>query len=116
MRKIVALCLVTVVALLSVGCTMTSKAADFNGLKTFDGKTPTHVSTTNVALHFLFKDPVAGNATLEQTVRDFTKEVKGTGAGQVRIVQSNTHYMWYILPPVTFFVQPVITNVAGDSH
>ena len=104
------------VCLVASGCTMTSRATNYNGVKDFDGNKVTHVNTTNVAVHLLFKDPIWGNATLQQTMSDFTKEAKAGGASQVRVVQSDTTTYWWILPPISFIIHPVVGNVAGDSR
>ena len=109
-------CLLAVMVLIS-GCGSTGKAANFNGLSTPDGKAIAHLSTTNIALHALFgsSTALAGDATLEKTMDDFTAQAKAEGASKVRIVQSSKKAMWYILPPFSFFVTPVITNVAGEA-
>jgi len=99
------------------GCSSTAKATNFNGLSTPDGQAIAHLSTTNIALHALFGSakPLAGNATLEKTVEDFTAQAKEEGASKVRIVQSSKTALWFIFPPVSFFVTPVISNVAGEA-
>jgi hypothetical protein len=38
--------------------------------------------------------PFRGDATLEGTVRNFTKEAKEEGAARVRIVQSDETILW----------------------
>ena len=113
MRGLCALLLATVV-LMAAGCSFTSKAAQFNGLTDFEGKKVTHVNTTNLAVHLLFKQPVWGNATLEQTVSDLTDEAKAGGASEVRLVQSGTTTYWWVFPPLSFVVHPVIGNAAAD--
>ena len=99
---------------LGAGCSMTTKATDFNGLSTPDGAA-THVSTTNIAVHVLFSRPVWGDATLPTTVSDYTNAVKQSDAGKVRIVQSNVTTYWWVLPPFSFVIHPVVSNVAGDA-
>jgi hypothetical protein len=96
------------------GCSMTSEATDFSGVTTPDG-TASHVSTTNIAVHVLFTKPVLGDATLHRTVSDHTMAAKAAGARQVRIVQSRVCTYWWILPPISFVIQPVVTNVASDA-
>lgn len=116
MKKAFAILTALVVVTLTVatGCSMTSTATEFNGLTTPDGAV-THVSTTNVAVHFLFSEPVIGDATLHQTVSDHTEAAKAEGAKSVRIVQSSVSTLWYIFPPITFIIHPVISNVASDA-
>lgn len=98
------------------GCSSTTVAKDWNGLSSPDGNTLGHLSTSNVAVHLIFgKKPKWGNASLEQTVSDFTAEAKAQGASKVRIVQSSKRAWWFIFPPITFFVTPVTSNVAGEA-
>jgi len=110
----VALLLLASVVCLAAGCSMTSKATDFNGLVTPDG-TATHLNTTNIAVNLLFTKPVVGDATIHQTVADCTSEAKSLGASRIRLVQSHSTVYWWILPPISFVVHPVVTNVAGDA-
>ncbi len=104
-----------VFALAAAGCSMTSKATNFNGLKDFDGNEVEHLNTTNIALNGLFVYPLLGNASLEETVACHTQEAKEAGALKVRLVQSDSSTYWWILPPISFFIQPVVTTVAGDA-
>jgi hypothetical protein len=107
------LALLVILALFS-GCSTTTVAKNFNGLDTPAGKA-VHVSTSNIALHLLMTKPLAGDASLEKTVADFTAEAKKEGASKVRIVQSNCTKLWFLLPPITFVITPVLSNVAGDA-
>lgn len=97
-------------------CTSTTVAKDFNGLSTADGQPIGHLSTSNIAVHFLFGiKPIWGNASLEQTVSDFTGAAKSHNASKVNIVQSSQQKWWFIFPPISFFVTPVTSNVAGEA-
>ncbi|MFH2002519.1 MAG: hypothetical protein ABIK28_22795 [Planctomycetota bacterium] len=100
---------------LATGCSFSTTAKNFNGLKDMNGKEAAHISTTNYAMNFLFLWPVFGDASLENTVSDFTKAAKEEGAEEVRIVQSDSMTYWFIFPPLSFFIHPVVTNVAGDA-
>lgn len=99
----------------AAGCSMTSSAKDFSGLSTPDGQAIAHVNTTNYAIHLLIKDPLVGNASLERTVAEMTAQAKRMGAGKVRVVTSRSSTLWYILPPFSFVIHPVITSVAADA-
>ena len=97
------------------GCATTKHAKDFNGLSTPDGDAY-HLNTSKYALHFLFGIfPLIGDASIEQTVVDFTAAAKEDGASKVRIVQSDKTNWWFIFPPFTFLLTPVSSNVAGDA-
>jgi hypothetical protein len=102
-------------AVLASGCSSTKVAYDFNGLTDPNGKTVRHVNTTNIAIHFLGDSPVIGDARVNRTVADFTAEAMTLGANHVRIVQSHKSTLWWCLPPITFIIHPVITEVAGDA-
>jgi len=108
-----ALALVLVLAMFP-GCSTTTVAKNFNGMDTPAGKA-VHVSQSNMALHLLMNKPLAGDASLETTVADFTAAAKKEGASKVRIVQSNSNKLWYLLFPITLVLTPVMSNVAGDA-
>jgi len=111
------LCLALVAALCVVsGCSMTSSARDYSGLMIPEGSPKAHVSTTNVAIHVLFSKPVVGNATLPEVVKDCTAAAKREGATKIRLVQSSVTTYWWILPPFTFVIHPVVANAAGDAY
>ena len=99
----------------AAGCSISSKATDFSGLKGLDGDKVTHVNTRNYAVHAFITKPLFGDATLQNTVKNFTEEAKKTGATKVRIVQSNETTMWWLLPPLTLILTPVTVDVAGDA-
>jgi len=99
---------------LTAGCSMTTKAADFSGLSTPDG-TATHLNTTNIAINLLFTKPIVGDASIPKTVSDCASEAKSVGASKIRLVQSHSTVYWWIFPPISFVVHPVVTNVAGDA-
>ena len=98
------------------GCSSTKVARDFNGLSSPDGQVIGHLSTSNIPIHLLLgKNPVAGDASLEKTVADFTAAAKAEHATKVRIVQSNSTAWWFLFFPITLLVTPVTSNVAGDA-
>ncbi len=99
----------------AAGCSISSKATDFSGLKGMDGDKLTHINTRNYAIHLFITKPLWGDATLQNTVKSFTDEAKKAGAKQVRIVQSNEFTLWYLLPPLTLIFTPVTVDVSGDA-
>ncbi len=99
---------------LTAGCSITNKATEFNGMKDLEGEEVVHQNTKNVAIHVLFKAPLVNDASLQKTVDDFTQAARADGASRVRIVYSHKSTYWWVFPPVSFVVHPVVTNVAGD--
>jgi len=107
---------VAVVGMMALtGCSSTTMCKDFNGLSTPSGDAIAHISTSNMAIHFLGKKPLKGDASLEKTLDDFTAAAKAAGASKVRIVQSNRMNWWLLFFPFTILVTPVTSNVAGDA-
>ncbi len=111
------LCLIAVAAfVLATGCTSTRVAKDFSGLQLPEGSPKAHVNTSNIAIHLLFSTPLWGDSTLPAVVKDCTAAAKAEGASHIRLVQSDVTTYWWILPPITFIVQPVTANAAGDAY
>ena len=110
--KLLTLVLVLLVPLSA--CTLSSTASDFNGLRDVDNSIPTHINSTHYALQLFFTTPFIGDASLQTAISEFTREAKELGATRVRIVQSDTTRLWWILPPLSFIFTPSLTNVAGD--
>lgn len=96
------------------GCTLSSTASDFHGLRDVDNSIPTHINSTHYALQLFVALPLIGDASLKTAVSEFTREAKELGATRVRIVQSDTTRLWWILPPLSLIFTPSWTNVAGD--
>jgi ABC-type sugar transport system substrate-binding protein len=99
----------------AAGCSISSRATDFSGLKNMDGDKVTHINTRNYAVHAFVTHPFIGDATLQNTVKSFTEEAKKAGATKVMIVQSNETTLWWLLPPLTLLLTPVTVDVAGDA-
>lgn len=100
----------------AAGCSSTKYARDFNGLPTAVGNPISHISTSNVAIHLLMgKEPLAGDASLEKTVADFTAAAKADGASKVNIVQSSSRAWWFVFFPFSLLFTPVTSNVAGEA-
>jgi hypothetical protein len=97
------------------GCSITDTASDLRGIKGVDGDKLTHINTRNYAINLFMSKPIVGDATLNATVQSFADEAKKAGATKVRIVQSDTSVMWYLIPVLGFVFTPVYTNVAGDA-
>jgi hypothetical protein len=96
------------------GCTLSSTASDFHGLRDIDGGIPTHMNSTTYGLQLFVMLPFIGDGSLKKSVSEFTKQAKELGGTRVRIVQSNETLLWWILPPLSLIVTPAWSNVAGD--
>jgi hypothetical protein len=113
--KYSAMAMLVLVMGVGAGCSITDTASDLRGIKGVDGDKLTHINTRNYAINLFMSKPIVGDATLNATVQSFADEAKKAGATKVRIVQSDTSVMWYLIPVLGFVFTPVYTNVAGDA-
>ena len=113
--KYSAMAMLVVIMGVGAGCSITDTATDLRGIKGVDGDKLTHINTRNYAINLFMGKPIWGDATLHATVQAFADEAKKAGATKVRIVQSDTSVMWYVIPVLGFIFTPVYANVAGDA-
>lgn len=106
--------LILLVLIPLTSCTLSSTASDFHGLRDIDGSIPTHINSTHYALQLFVAVPFIGDASLKTAVSELAKEAKELGGTRLRIVQSDTTRLWWILPPLSFIFTPSWTTVAGD--
>jgi len=59
--------------------------------------------------------PVVGDGTVQQMMSDFTVQAKAGGHSAVRVVQSDTTTLWWVLSPISFVTHPVIGDLAGHA-
>ncbi len=99
----------------STGCTFVGKvpAADFHGVPGPQGKPIEYYSATRVGVHFLFIFPLPLDVSVTSTVRDMAEQIHADGGESIDITQSGSHVMWYLFPPFTFFVHPVVASAAA---
>lgn len=98
----------------SNACSLTSVAKDFNGTITPDGSPRVYLNTTNYAVHLgMGYYPVLGNATVEGSVDAFTKEARKNGGTRNAITNMSANNLWYIFPPFTFIITPVVADTYG---
>lgn len=101
-------------ALPFLGCVTHTHCSDLSGVPGLRGEPVEYQTTTSYALHGLFLFPLLGDGTLESTMGEFTKEASGHGGKRVDIAETSKLTLWFILPPISFFVHPVITEVGGS--
>ena len=104
----------SLVALPLAGCVTHTHCSDLSGVPGVRGEPIEYQTTTSYALHGLFVFPILGDGTLENTVKEFTAEASGRGAKRVDISETSKLTLWFIFPPLSFFLQPVITEVGGQ--
>jgi len=103
----------SLLGLTAPSCITHSHSTEFNGVPGVRGEPVEYQSTSSYALHFLFAFGLAGDASKQNTIDQFTKEASARGASRVRITQTSSSTYWYIFPPISFFVHPVVHTVEG---
>ena len=103
-----------VLAALAPACVSHSSATEFHGVAGVRGVPIEYQTTTSYAIHGLFVFPLLGDGSKASVVDAFAKEAAARGASRTRIAQTNSLTYWFLLPPLTFFVHPVVTSVEGD--
>jgi hypothetical protein len=114
MRSKLSALFVATALVVATGCSWTQKTSNLNGLTSFDGKAVTHYNTTCLAIDLLFQ-PLVGDASLNGTVGEATKQAKADGKKQARIVQSKSMRWWFVFIPISIVIHPVTSNVALDA-
>ena len=114
MNKVITSLVLGLAIIVGHGCAFT-KVADYKGLQPYGGKKAIQVHQMNIDLTLLFDKPIVGDASLQTTLDQTCQAAKAKGAKQIRTFQADSSTLWYILPPISFIVQPVITSVGADG-
>ena len=99
---------------LTPACVSHSTATEFHGVAGVRGVPVEYQTTTSYAIHGLFVFPLIGDARKASVVDAFAEEAAARGASRQRIAQTSSFTYWFILPPISFFVHPVVTSIEGD--
>ena len=96
------------------GCAFSSMAKDWNGLSGLDGKSTYYMTTTKVGLNLFIGVPFLGDMGITGLTRDLTRDIKGEGGENVRVVQGSSENYFYGWPPFTWIVTPVLSTVSAE--
>ena len=103
-----------VLVLATSACTFHTTATSWNSRVGADGK-PVHlISTTKVGLKTLIFLPLVGDMEITGMVNDITEQVKAANGDKVRVFQAAQDNYWWIFPPISFFISPVISTISAD--
>ncbi|MCB1159056.1 MAG: hypothetical protein H7A25_20890 [Leptospiraceae bacterium] len=106
-----------ILSLFLINCSISNKAIRTNSLSTPEGKPKYYQSTLNVGIHLVFGIyPVWGDANFEETLNQFTLYAQKNKASKIRLIQKETTKWVYILPPLSFLVSPVSTEIVGEIY
>jgi hypothetical protein len=95
------------------GCTTHSHCTSWSGVLDIRGVPAEYQQTTVYAIHGLFVFPLLGDASIEKAVREFTAEASSRNAKRINIEQTDKSYYWWVFPPISFFIQPVVLEISG---
>ncbi len=95
-------------------CITHSHASDFNGVNGLRGEPIEYQTTDNWSLNFLGIFAMVGESGKEKAIDAFTKEASSRGGTRMRVTQTSSSIYWWIFPPISFFIHPVVHTVEGD--
>ncbi len=97
------------------GCAATKLYDVHEDMANQDGEPIDFQVTRIAAIHFMFDImPLFGDASLDETMKEFQRAARERGAVGIRIAEVETTMFWWVLPPISFFLPPVTTTVSGD--
>lgn len=99
---------------LLAACTFHSNAREWNGVVGPDGKPIHYKSTTQVAYHLFGLWPVFGSARADATIAELTADIARIHGNHARIVDDDTSYLWWILPPLSLLLVPTVRSVGAE--
>jgi hypothetical protein len=113
-QKLFGLLLLTAAIAGTSACHVSTTGAKFNGTTTPDGSPRVYQMTTNYAVHVGFGIyPVVGDASVGSSVDAFTADARKNGGARTQITNMDYDSLWYIFPPFSFIITPVITDTYG---
>jgi len=105
---------VLISSLLLSGCSLHTHADKFNGVAGIRGEPVEYQQTNTWALHALWIFPLAGDASIENAVNEFSSEASKRGATRINIEETSSFTYWFIFPPFSFFIHPVNATISGN--
>ena len=106
--------LVLLALLLSCSCTLHSTATDWSGLVGSNGYPIFVKSSTNIGINLGVVIPVLGHTTMISMVGEVAEEIADEHGNRVRVIESSVENYWYGVPPLTWFLTPVLTTVTME--
>lgn len=101
-------------SLLLSGCSFHTHANKLNGVTGINGEPVEYQQTSTWALHALWKYPLAGDASIENSVSEFSLEARKRGATRINIEETSSFTYWFVYPPFSFLIHPVNTTIGGN--
>lgn len=96
---------------LFAGCAMHSTATQWNGHVGPNGEPVFVLSSTYLGLHLVGVVPFIGDTTIDEMITDSTQWIRAGEGSHLRLVETESNNFWYGLPPLSWFISPVMTSV-----
>jgi hypothetical protein len=96
------------------GCTFHSIATEWHERTGIDGQPVRLMTTTIVGFNLLVLLPVPflGDPRVTTLVDAATERLAREGANRLRVVETESSNYWFALPPLSWFVSPVIGSIS----
>jgi hypothetical protein len=108
--------IILIALLFFMNCVTSDTATKFNNLSTPVGKPKTYLSVTTIGLNFLIVVPWIRKAEFSESIEEFSKHAKEMKATKINIIQKETTKWALLLPPFTFVLTPVVTEITGEVY
>lgn len=95
-------------------CAFHSTATRWNGHVGADGEPVFVLTSTYVGAHFAIVVPFIGDITIDEMIDESTGWIEARDGSRLRLVETETSNYWYGVPPISWFVSPVITSVTFE--
>lgn len=99
---------------LATGCTFHTTARQWNGRLDRDGQPVFLTTTTTYGVQLLVLLPFVGDTRADALVDAATAEIARHDNQRVRVVETESANWWYALPPITWFVTPVMGSITME--
>ena len=94
------------------GCTFHSVADQWHGRTGPDGQPVYTVTTTTYGFNLLVVVPFLGDVRTRALVDESAARIAEVDGDRVRVVETESANYWYALPPLSWFVSPVVGSVS----
>jgi hypothetical protein len=83
----------------------------WNGHVGPDGVPVFALNSTYMGLHLGVMLPVFGKTRIAEMIEDSTEWVRDNDGSHLRLVETDIDNSWYVAPPLSWLVTPVVTSV-----
>jgi hypothetical protein len=96
------------------GCTFHSTATTWHDRVGIDGKPMFLTTTTKYGFALFVVIPLLGDTRTAKLVDETTASIAAAGGNRLRVVETESANYWYAIPPLSWFVAPVMGSVSVE--